>query len=107
LLLSQVFSNLISNAIKHCDRPDGTIQIFVHNCGQNYQFSVADNGPGIAKENHEKIFGIFETLQSRDRKESTGIGLSIVKKIIETEGGEITLESELGSGATFRFTWPR
>jgi PAS domain S-box-containing protein len=105
LLLSQVFSNLISNAIKHCDRPDGRIEISATQKGQYYEFSVADNGPGIAPANHERIFGIFQTLKGRDVKESTGIGLSIVKKIIETEGGEIAVESELGSGATFRFTW--
>nr|MCU0534093.1 ATP-binding protein [Hydrococcus sp. Prado102] len=114
LLLSQVFSNLIGNAIKHCDprsasagnRPDGRIEIGAIQKGQYYEFSVSDNGSGIAPENHARIFGIFQTLKGRDTQESTGIGLSIVKKIIETEGGEITVESELGSGATFRFTWP-
>jgi signal transduction histidine kinase len=105
LLLSQVFSNLISNAIKHCDRPNGRIQIFVRHGAQNYEFSVVDNGPGIAPENHKRVFGIFQTLKGRDTKESTGIGLSIVKKIVETEGGSIVLESDLGKGATFRFTW--
>jgi PAS domain S-box-containing protein len=106
LLLNQVFSNLISNAIKHNNRPDGRLEISTTQKGQYYEFSVADNGPGIAPEYHERVFGIFETLKGRDVQESTGIGLSIVKKIVETEGGEITLESELGSGATFRFTWP-
>jgi PAS domain S-box-containing protein len=106
LLLSQVFSNLISNAIKHCGRPDGRLEISAIQKGQYYEFSIADNGPGIAPENHERIFGIFQTLKRRDAQENTGIGLSIVKKIIETEGGEITLESELGKGTTFRFTWP-
>ncbi|MCU0534510.1 MAG: ATP-binding protein [Hydrococcus sp. Prado102] len=106
LLLSQVFSNLISNAIKHHDRPDGRIEIWATKKGDCYEFAVVDDGPGIAPEYHEKIFTIFQTLKSRDTHENTGIGLSIVKKIIETEGGEITVESHLGEGTTFRFTWP-
>ncbi|NJM88337.1 MAG: GHKL domain-containing protein [Hydrococcus sp. RU_2_2] len=107
LLLSQVFSNLISNAIKHSAREDGRIEITAITKGKYYEFSVSDNGGGIAPENHEKIFGIFQTLKGRDQKENTGIGLSIVKKIVEAEGGEIVLESELGQGATFRFTCPK
>ena len=106
LLLSQVLSNLISNAIKHHDRSDGRIEIAVTPKGNSYEFSVTDDGPGIAPDDHEKVFGIFETLKSRDAQESTGIGLSIVKKIVETEGGQIVLESDTGKGATFRFTWP-
>lgn len=107
LLLSQVFSNLISNAIKHHPRSDGQLEISATQKGRFYEFAIADNGDGIAPENHEKIFSIFQTLNSRDVKESTGVGLSIVKKIVETEGGEITVSSELGRGATFRFTWPK
>jgi PAS domain S-box-containing protein len=105
IILFQVFSNLISNAIKHHDRHDGHIKISVSDREYFYEFAVADDGLGIAPEYHEKIFGIFETLQPRDRVESTGIGLAIVKKIIENEGGTIGLESQLGRGATFRFTW--
>lgn len=106
LFLSQVFTNLISNGIKHHERPDGRIEIAATQKGEYYEFSVTDDGPGIAPEYHEKIFGIFQTLKSDNRQESTGIGLSIVQKIVETEGGEIILESELGKGAIFRFTWP-
>lgn len=106
LLLSQVFSNLISNAIKHHDRPDGRVIISASKKGDDWEFAVADDGVGIAPEHYERIFGIFQTLKARDEQESTGVGLSIVKKIIETEGGEIILESELGKGTTFRFTWP-
>lgn len=105
LLLNQVFSNLISNAIKHHNRSDGRIEISVTQRDGYYEFMVTDDGPGIATENHDRIFGIFQTLTSRDKRENTGIGLSIVKKIIETEGGEIFVESQLGKGATFRFTW--
>lgn len=105
LLLSQVFTNLINNAIKHHHSTDGQVEIRMTQHEEYYEFSVTDNGPGIAPENHERIFGIFQTLKGQDVQESTGIGLSIVKKIIEAEGGLITLESNLGEGATFRFTW--
>jgi signal transduction histidine kinase len=106
LLLSQVFANLISNSIKHHDRTDGRIEITTSQKGEAYEFAVTDDGPGIPPKYHEKIFGIFQTLKAKNAKESTGIGLSIVQKIVETEGGEIIVESETGKGATFRFTWP-
>jgi PAS domain S-box-containing protein len=106
LLLSQVFSNLISNAVKHHDRPDGQVQITAQVQADRYEFAVSDNGPGIAPKNHSKVFDIFQTLTSQDNKESTGIGLAIIKKIIERIGGQIYLKSELGQGATFKFTWP-
>lgn len=107
VLLRQVFANLISNAIKHHDRPNGRIQVSAHDRQTHYEFSVADDGPGIASEYHTKIFVIFQTLQARDTKESTGIGLSIVKKIVESEGGTIWLDSQEGRGAVFSFTWPK
>ncbi|MEO0409921.1 MAG: sensor histidine kinase, partial [Cyanobacteria bacterium P01_A01_bin.135] len=107
LLLQRVLANLIGNAIKHSDRPDGVISVSFHEQAAQYEFGVADNGPGIAAEYHGRIFKIFETLKSRDRAENTGIGLSLVKKIVEMEGGEIWVESELGQGALFRFTWPK
>ncbi len=104
--LHQVFSNLISNAIKYNDKLKGEIQItciVLENC---CQFSVEDNGPGIEEEYHQKIFGLFQTLAARDHVESTGIGLSIVQKIIEEEGGKIWVDSQLGRGTKFTFTWP-
>jgi signal transduction histidine kinase len=107
LLLFQVFSNLISNAIKHHHQEVGKIEVTAKPCGNFIEFAVADDGPGIAPEFHHKVFSIFETLKSQDDFESTGIGLSVVKKVIESEGGEIHLASELGKGATFRFTWPK
>ncbi len=103
--LSQVFSNLIGNAIKYHHRRDAHIKISYQDQSEFYEFAVADDGPGIAPEHHEKVFAVFQTLQPRDRTESTGIGLAIVKKIIETEGGSISLESNLEKGAIFRFTW--
>lgn len=103
LPLTQVLSNLISNSIKHHHSKIGKIKISVHEEGNHYCFSVADDGPGIEPEYHEKIFRMFEKLESSD---STGIGLSIVKKIVEQYGGRVTVESEKGKGAIFRFTWP-
>ena len=105
--LSQVFTNLISNGLKHCDRPDGHIRISVKETEEYYQFLVQDNGPGIDPRHHEKIFTIFQTLQPRDKVESTGVGLAIVKKILDTEGGMIEVASTPGEGATFSFTWPK
>lgn len=105
LPLQQVFSNLISNAIKHHDRPDGKIEILAQEQENYYEFVVKDDGPGIPPQFHQRIFDIFQTLTPRDQKENTGIGLSIVKKIVENQGGTITLESQAGKGAIFRFTW--
>ncbi|MEM9292925.1 MAG: ATP-binding protein [Acidobacteriota bacterium] len=107
LRLQQVFSNLISNAYKYHDRLDGQVLISCQERDEEYEFTVADDGPGIAPEYQRKVFLIFQTLQSRDEVESTGVGLALVQKIIETEGGRITLESELGKGSTFCFTWPK
>ena len=105
--LQQVFMNLISNAIKHNDRPQGRVTITSRDAGEFYEFAVADDGPGIAPQYHARIFQIFQTLQARDKVENTGIGLSLVKKIVEGQGGAIHLDSREGAGATFRFTWPK
>ena len=106
--LQQVFTNLISNAIKYHDHPaTGTVQISAQEDQHYYTFTVADDGPGIAPEYHERIFVIFQTLTDRDTLESTGVGLAIVKKIIERQGGTIHVESAEGQGAIFTFTWPR
>lgn len=105
--LSLVFSNLITNSIKHHHRTTGTLDIGVETREEFYDFYVTDDGPGIESIYFEKIFQIFQTLQSKDEVESTGIGLSIVKKIVESQGGRITLQSTLGKGSTFRFTWPK
>ncbi|OON69149.1 sensor histidine kinase [Hymenobacter sp. CRA2] len=106
--LQQVFSNLISNALKyHHDPAHGLVRIGLRETTEEYTFTVADNGPGIAPEYHERVFVIFQTLTERDTLESTGVGLAIVKKIIERHGGAIRLESHEGAGATFTFTWPK
>ncbi|MCY7273112.1 MAG: PAS domain-containing protein [Phormidesmis sp. CAN_BIN44] len=105
LSLQQVFANLISNAIKHHDRPDGHVWVTVSNLGKHYEFAVKDDGKGIAQKFHDRVFTIFQTLEARDKVENTGIGLSLVKKTVESRGGAVWLESAEGQGATFRFTW--
>jgi PAS domain S-box-containing protein len=103
----QIFSNLIVNAIKYNDKPEINIIISAEEKDKEWLLSVRDNGPGIDTRFHEKVFVIFQTLNPRDTVESTGVGLAIVKKIIEEEGGTIWIESEPGKGADFRFTWPK
>ena len=105
ILLFQVFSNLIGNAIKHRHCPEGIIEITVKEEDKFYEFKIADDGYGIAPEYYNKIFNIFQTLEARDKTENTGIGLSIVKKIIEQQGGKINVESQVGEGSIFSFTW--
>jgi len=100
--LQQLFQNLLSNAISHMDKPKGQIEIGYNDLGDLHEFSVKDNGIGIPKAYQEKIFEIFETLESG--KGSSGIGLSIVKKIVQLHGGTIWVKSEYGAGATFYFT---
>jgi signal transduction histidine kinase/DNA-binding response OmpR family regulator len=107
MLLQQIFANLISNAIKYHPRQTGKITISVEDQDNFYQFGVADDGLGIDPQYHERVFIIFQTLQPRDTIESTGIGLSIVKKIVEDQGGQIWIDSQVGSGATFYFTWKK
>jgi two-component system sensor kinase FixL len=102
----QVFQNLLSNAVKYMDKPNGQIKVGCIEQDSFWKFSVADNGPGIDEKYHKKIFKIFQTLSSRDRSDSTGIGLSIVKKIVELNAGIIWVESEPGKGSTFFFTLP-
>ncbi|MBH8558316.1 sensor histidine kinase [Hymenobacter negativus] len=106
--LQQVFTNLISNAVKYHDHPaTGTVHIGCDDAGEFYSFSVADDGPGIDPEYHDRIFVIFQTLTERDTFESTGVGLAIVKKIVERQGGRISVKSAEGQGAKFIFTWPK
>ncbi|HEY0895619.1 MAG TPA: ATP-binding protein, partial [Sphingobacteriaceae bacterium] len=105
--LQQVFSNLLSNSVKYSSAVPARIHIGCQELEDEYRFSVADNGIGIAPEYHEKIFEVFQTLREKNEKESTGIGLSIVKKIIEDQHGDIEVHSDLGKGASFVFTWPK
>ena len=105
--MGQVFYNLIDNAIKYMDKPQGRIEIGCADRDKVWRFGVTDNGPGIEARHFEKIFEMFQTLAPRDQHESTGIGLSIVKKIVELFGGRVWVESKPGIGSTFFFTLPK
>ncbi|MGD1859365.1 MAG: ATP-binding protein [Leptolyngbyaceae cyanobacterium] len=107
LLLQQVLDNLIGNAVKYHDRPDGEVRIHAIDQDDMIEFAITDDGPGIAPEFHQRIFDVFQTLNSRDTIESTGIGLSIVKKLVSQQGGTITVRSAMEEGSTFVFTWPK
>lgn len=99
--------NLLSNAVKHHDREDGRIEIGFKDADQIVEITVADDGPGIPPEFHEKVFQMFQTLQSRDKTEGSGMGLALVNKLATSVGGRVSLESRLGSGAKFRLKWPK
>lgn len=107
LHLEQVFSNLISNAVKYNNAPEPEIEIVSEELSDRYRFTVRDNGVGIEERYFDKIFVIFQTLKERDAFESTGVGLAIVKKIVEDNKGTISVESEIGIGTSFVFTWPK
>lgn len=103
----QLFQNLIDNAVKYMDKKRGKIRIGAEEDGDKWKFYIKDNGSGIEQKHFDKIFKIFQTLHPRDHKESTGIGLTIVKKIIDNNDGRIWLESTPGEGTTFYFTLPK
>lgn len=105
--IEQVFQNLLSNAIKFMDKPQGKIRIACSSEDQHWKFLIADNGPGIELRHFERVFQLFQTLVPRDRVEGTGVGLSLVKKIVEMYGGKIWLESKVGEGSKFFFTLPK
>jgi signal transduction histidine kinase len=107
LPLQQLLYNLVNNAIKHHDSESGTVRLDVTERGDEYIFTVADDGPGIDAQHHQKIFEMFQTLKPRDQKEGSGMGLAIVKRILSTYGRYITVDSTPGEGAVFRFSWPR
>ena len=100
--IHQLFQNFLSNAVVNIEKEEGIVKIDYEETATHWQFSVADNGVGIPEEYHEKIFKIFQSIGNNER--STGIGLSIVKKIIDRYEGHVWLESELGQGTTFYFT---
>lgn len=107
IYLVQVFQNLIDNAVKFMDKENGWIKISCEPLDEKFlKFTVADNGPGINEKHAKRIFRLFHTANAKDHYGSTGLGLSIVKKIIEEKGGTINVESTPGEGAKFIFTWP-
>lgn len=107
LHLEQVFSNLISNAVKYNNAAEPEIEIISEELPDQYRFTVRDNGLGIEEQYFDKIFVIFQTLRERDAFESTGVGLAIVKKIVEDNKGSVSVQSKIGMGTSFVFTWPK
>src|SRR5438270_479402 len=105
--LERVFFNLLGNALKHSNRPDTHVSVRAHNRDRFYEFVVQDDGPGIPKKFHSRIWEIFQTLQPRDKVEGAGIGLALVKKNVEARGGKVWLDSDEGRGAAFHFLWPK
>ncbi|MFM7726651.1 MAG: sensor histidine kinase, partial [Flavobacteriales bacterium] len=105
--IHEVLQNLILNGIKHNDKPDIHIQIHFRDVGHCWEFAIKDNGKGIKPEHQEKVFGLFQTLLPKDKSEGTGLGLTIVKKIVEQQDGKVMVESDWGKGTTFRFTWKK
>jgi signal transduction histidine kinase len=106
--LEIVLRNLVGNAIKHHDRPDeGRITIGLAEEARWLVFSITDDGPGIDPAEQARIFQLFQTLRPRDEVEGSGMGLALVKKTVESRGGQVTVASAVGQGATFRFYWPK
>ena len=105
--LSQLFINLIDNAVKHHDKPQGTIEVLWSEDNNYHNIIVKDDGPGIDPRYHKKIFEIFQTLKPQKPTSGIGVGLSIAKKIVTENGGTISVESEIGKGARFIVRWPK
>ena len=107
LPLKRVLLNLIGNAVKHHDRADGRIEVRCRESGEFYELSVTDDGPGIPAEYRQRIFQMFQTLRPRDAVEGSGMGLALVRRIVEGANGGVWAEAAWPRGAVFRFTWPR
>ncbi len=105
--LEQVFFQLISNAVKYNHLPTAQVEVAWKEEDDFYIFTVSDNGPGIEPEYHNKVFSIFQTLETRDKVESVGLGLPLVKKLVEHHGGKVNMESAVGEGVTIHFSWPK
>lgn len=103
----QIFQNLLSNAVKYMDKPQGQIKVGCVEEDGFWKFSVADNGPGIEERYFERIFQIFQRVEQHDKFESTGVGLTVIKKIVELYDGKVWVESKAGEGSTFFFTFPK
>jgi signal transduction histidine kinase len=105
--IRQVFNHLLTNAVRFMDKPEGRIAIDYIDKGDLWEFSVSDNGPGIAPQHFERIFRLFQTLDEQSWNEGGGVGLTMARKIVELYGGQIWLTSEIGQGSTFFFTLPK
>jgi signal transduction histidine kinase len=104
--LKTVLGNIIENAVKHNPGGRGAVRIDVSEVDDLLEFSIEDNGPGIAPEYHQRIFELFQTLRPRDDAGGSGLGLAIVRKVVDNMGGTVWLTSEPPNGTTFYFTWP-
>jgi len=102
----QLFQNLLSNAIKFRQGPAPSIHVGAQHTAEGWRFSVSDNGIGIAAEYQEQVFEVFQRLHTRDEYPGTGVGLAVCKRIVESRGGRIWVESRPGEGSTFIFTCP-
>ena len=100
--MHQLFQNILSNAVVHIEKEKGLVEVLFLENVDHWQFTIADNGVGIPEKHHKKIFEIFQSIGNKER--STGIGLSIVKKIVDRYNGEVWVESEVGNGTQFHFT---
>jgi signal transduction histidine kinase len=105
--MAQVFENLLMNAVKFMNRPNGQVEVTCTEDEDSWRFCVADNGPGIEEKYFDRIFKVFQTLSPRDEVEGSGIGLAVVKRIIEVYGGRVWVESKVGKGSKFFFTLPK
>jgi len=103
--LTKIFSHLIGNAIKHHHSEQGTVEISCIELEDTIQFMITDDGPGIKPQYHETVFELFHTLQSRDKTESTGAGLAIARKIVNSAGGKIWMDAAVKEGTKIYFTW--
>ncbi len=105
--LQQVLLNLITNALQHAGRPDVVVRITAVERADEVELVISDNGVGIAPEHHVRVWQMFQTLVSRDHAETTGIGLAIVKKQVEANGGRAWIDPAAREGAALHFTWPK
>jgi signal transduction histidine kinase len=105
--LQQVFFHLITNALQHAGRDDVVVRISAIDRGDDWEFAIEDNGVGIPPEHHARVWQLFQTLQSHDALDTTGIGLAIVRKQAETNGGRVWIDPAATSGTTIRLTWPK
>lgn len=106
--LNQIFGNIFSNSVKHHDKGRGIIEVSSEENEYHYIFTVKDDGPGIPAEFHSRVFQMFQTLQPRDKVDGSGLGMAIIKKLIEYQGGKVSIRSEDGQrGTAIIFTWPR